>query len=201
MSCFWKPAAIVMLCMVLGCAHRASVAPSAAAPGEIVPPAGAGAVPLSAPGGAGAPPDSAGAAYAALDRARAGLPGLRASSDSTQAGGSRVDWTAYFDRDSLRFVRETIEIESYGKRTNEYVFEGGRLRVFASRGEHALTGPPTQRGPYRLRIAFDPAGGVIASEKFISEAQVPLEPSEPPAALGRADWLRGLIHPGGSSGH
>jgi hypothetical protein len=201
MSRFRNSAAIVMLCMVLGCAHRAPAAPSAAAMGEIARPAGAGDGPGSSPGGSPASSDSSGAAYAALDRARAALPGLRASSDSTEAGGSKVDWTAYFERDSLRFIRETIEIESYGKRTNEYVFESGRLRVFASRGAHALTGPPTERGPFRLRIAFDPDGGVIASEKFISEVKVPLEASEPPAALGRAEWLRGRIHPGDASGH
>lgn len=178
--------AIVMVCMVLGCAHRGSAPTPAGAKG-------APAAPNAAHAGAAAPSSGANSAYLALDQARASLASFHAAQGQAVAGGDTTLWWAYTDRDSLRYIREVIENPVYGRRTNEYVFAGGRLRVFASSGRISLTGPVSERGPYRMRIAFNSAGSVIASEKIVNEKPVSIEASEPPAALGRSDWLRALI--------
>ena len=88
----------------------------------------------------------------------------------------------------------------YTSYQGEYVFAGGRLRVFASSGGISLTGPLSERGPYRMRIAFDSGGNMIAAEKIVSEKPVSIEPSEPPAAIGRSDWLRAQLQAGVPSG-
>ncbi|MGH7742416.1 MAG: hypothetical protein ACRENS_10380 [Candidatus Eiseniibacteriota bacterium] len=129
------------------------------------------------------------------------MPHLTARADSTVSGGVPTHWVAYFDRDSLRFIEEIIEQPLYGPRTNEYAFEGGRLRAFASSGQLSLTGPGSERGPYRLRIAFGPDGEVTATEKIVSGARVSIEEFEPPAALGRAAWLRAQIGARAPAGH
>jgi hypothetical protein len=177
----WRTGALALAVWLLGCAHRPSAAPAGA-------PGAGGQAP---PGGAAG--DSLHGPYGALYRTRAELPRLSRLAGHREAPDSRLDWTAWSERDSLRFIREDLEVPLSGKHVNEYAFEHGVLAVFASSGEHALTGGPDERGPYRMRIAYDAAGKVVAAEKFVSDAGKALEPYEAPAALSRADWLRALI--------
>ena len=176
--------AIVMASMLLGCAHHMGGGAAGGVPGETTQ--------------AAAPADGP---FGALERGRAALAHCKSRRDSTQSGGLKVDWVAYFDRDSLRFARETIQQAPYGLRTNEYAFEDGRLRGFASSGAVSLTGPPDDRGPYTMRIAFGVDGTTTASEKIVSGAKVALEEYEPGAALGRAEWLRAQIRSSASQLH
>jgi hypothetical protein len=141
----------------------------------------------------------AGSPFAALERADAALSGYRVTPGQTVAGGDTTKWSAYFERDSLRLVREMLENPYNGRRTNEYLFEGGHLSVFAASGDLSLTGPPRERGPYHMRIAFDGEGRVLASEKFVNEHREPLEDFEPGAVLQRAAWLRATIHDASAS--
>ena len=188
--------AILLAALVLGCAHRPpSAAPALAQPSGAAPaPAGASpAAPL--PGGATptAAPTAVADPYAALERARASLASLRVVRGRFESGTDSVSWAAYYDRDSLRLITESIRTAVYGQRSNEYLFAGGVLRVFSSSGDHAMTGPGDQRGPYRARIAYDSAGTVVASEKFVSEQKGTFESFESSAAQGRADWLRAHV--------
>jgi hypothetical protein len=169
--------------LLWGCAHRSA--------GEAANDVAGGPSPAPA-AGALAPGDTAAIAtgpFAALEHTRASLAGFRTVQDSVQSGGLKSIWVAYVDRDSVRYIHETIDAPVYGRRTNEYLFIGGRLRVFASSGPHALNGPPDERGPYQLRIAFDPTGVETAAEKFVNDVSTKREDVEPPAALGRAEWL------------
>jgi hypothetical protein len=175
----WRSGALALAVLLLGCAHQPSAAPGAGGP--------------TRPGGAAAAGDSLHGPYAALYRAHAELPGLSRLAGHREVPDSRLDWTAWSEHDSLRLIREDLEVPLSGKHVNEYAFEHGVLAVFASSGEHALTGGPDERGPYRMRIAYDAAGNVVAAEKFVSGAGMALEPYEAPAALTRADWLRALI--------
>ena len=184
---------IVMVCLVLGCAHRGPATKPASEAATTTAPPAADQGPAALSSGVSSP-------YAALDQARASLATFHAAEGQAVAGGDTTRWLAYTDGDSLRYIREVVENPVYGKRTNEYVFAGGRLRVFASSGGISLTGPLSERGPYRMRIAFDSGGNMIAAEKIVSEKPVSIEPSEPPAAIGRSDWLRAQLQAGVPSG-
>ena len=179
----WRTGATTLAVLLLGCAHRPAAGPDGAS--------GTGG--QAPPGGGVAAADSLQGPYASLYRAHAELTRLDRLAGHREAPDSKLDWTAWSDHDSLRLVREDLEVPLSGRHTNEYAFEHGVLAVFASSGEHALTGGPDERGPYRMRIAYDRAGNVIAAEKFVSDARRALEPFEAPAVLARAEWLRTLI--------
>jgi hypothetical protein len=132
-------------------------------------------------------------AFAAVDSMRAHLGRLERTAGHAQLGNAVTDWEAYFKGSALRYARETIQSEDFGKRENEYLYEGARLRVFRSRGARSLTDPKDPRaGPFDLRIAWDAAGKVKTAFKNVGGRPANVEDSEPSGALGRAEWLRQL---------
>lgn len=190
MSRLAQSSMLALVLLIPGCAHRA--------------PAGAGGAPASgsadvrtgaAGGGTGgkATADSLSGPYGALGRARAAAARVTPKSGRREAPDSRMEWSAWSDRDTVFLIRESVEVPLSGVHVNDYAFEHGRLAVFVSRGEHALTGGPDERGAFHMRIAYGADGRVMASEKFVNERPQALETFEPPAALARADWLRALI--------
>jgi hypothetical protein len=133
-------------------------------------------------------------ALARMDTMRRHLSSMHVRRDSIETGGIVTHWSAWSQGKTPRFIRETIQQEDFGSRTNEYFYEHGELRAFVSRGDRSLTDPRNpEAGAYVLRVVWGRAGDVSRADKVVSGKPTPVEDTEPGGAKTRGAWLYQLV--------
>jgi hypothetical protein len=133
-------------------------------------------------------------ALARMDSMRRHLSSMHSRRDTVEIGGIVAHWTAWTSGKAPRFIRETIDQEEFGVRTNEYFYEHGELRAFVSRGPRSLTDPrnPTAE-PYVLRVVWGRSGDVSHADKVVADKPTPVEDNEKTGAKSRGLWLLQLV--------
>jgi hypothetical protein len=133
-------------------------------------------------------------ALARMDTMRRHLSAMHVRRDSAETGGIVTHWSAWTSGKTPRFIRETIQQEDFGSRTNEYFYEHAELRAFVSRGDRSLTDPRNpEAGAYVLRVVWGRAGDVNRADKLVSGKPTPVEDTEPGGAKSRGAWLYQLV--------
>ena len=123
--------------------------------------------------------------------------------DSIRGRGKSGDlvyaFSAYFDGESLRLIREYQDSGAYGHSDNDYYFVDGALTYYVQ-GQISRVlnpaGPPTSDAIV-VRLYFDPEGRLDHAEKTLNGFPVPLEGYEELSVRRRSEALREAALAGG----
>ena len=123
--------------------------------------------------------------------------------DTIQGRGKSGDlvyaYSAYFDGEDLRLIREHQDSGDYGHSDNDYYFVDGALTYYVQ-GEISRVlnsmGPPTSDAVV-LRLYFDTENRLEHAEKTLNGAPVPLEGYEELSVRRRSEALREAALAGG----
>jgi hypothetical protein len=129
----------------------------------------------------------------------AGLSGYDSIRGRGKSGDLSYGFSAYFDGENLRLIREHQDSGDYGHSDNDYYFVDGALTYYVQ-GQISRTlnpdGPPTSDAIV-VRLYFDPEGRLDHAEKTLNGAPVPLEGYEELSVRRRSEALREAALAGG----
>jgi hypothetical protein len=129
----------------------------------------------------------------------AGLPAYDSIHGRGKSGDLTYDFSAHFDGEDLRLIREHQDSGDYGHSDNDYFFVDGALTYYVQ-GQISRVlnpaGPPTSDAIV-LRLYFDPEGRLEHAEKTLNGAPVPLEGYEELSVRRRSAALREAALAGG----
>jgi hypothetical protein len=123
--------------------------------------------------------------------------------DTIQGRGKSGDlvyaYSAYFDGEDLRLIREHQDSGDYGHSDNDYYFVDSVLKYYVQ-GQISRVlnsaGPPTSDAIV-VRLYFDPEGRLDHAEKTLNGVPVPLEGYEELSVRRRSEALREAALAGG----
>ena len=118
---------------------------------------------------------------------------------SGKSGDLTYSYSAYFDGEDLRLIREHQDSGDYGHSDNDYYFVDGALTYYVQGQISRILnpgGPPTSNAIV-LRLYFDSDGRLAHAEKTLNGAPVPLEGYEELGVRRRSDALRESALAGG----
>lgn len=132
-------------------------------------------------------------------RIEAGLSDYDSIGGRGKSGDLAYAYSAYFDGEDLRLIREHQDSGDFGHSDNDYYFADGALTYYVQ-GQIARVlnpdGPPTSDAIV-LRLYFEPSGRLTHAEKTLNGAPVPLEGYEELSVRRRSEALRGAALAGG----
>ena len=132
-------------------------------------------------------------------RIEAGLAGFDSVTGRGQAGDADYRYTAYFEGDSLRLVRERRDSGDYGHSNDDYYYTNGRLTYYVQGQISRVvnpTGPPTSSAIV-VRLYFDDEERLVHAERTLNARAVPLEGYEELSVRRRSAALREAALAGG----
>ena len=150
----------------------------------------------------GAPVDTIGLMRSAREleaRLEASLAGFDSVTGRGQAGDLDFRYTAYFEGDSLRLIRERQDSGDYGHSNNDYYFTDGSLSYYVQGQISRVvnpTGPPTSSAIV-IRLYFDDQERLVHAERTLNARAVPLEGYEELSVRRRSAALREAAMAGG----
>ncbi len=125
------------------------------------------------------------------ERLRERLDDLREVEGEWGRGDASSTFTAYFDEDELRYLREEVSLGEYGSSQNEYFFRDGRLFLYQEEGERAVPGRESPRAAaVTVRISYGSEGEVFEARKTVNGEPAPPRPDEVEGASRHAEELR-----------
>lgn len=135
-------------------------------------------------------------AGASLAAAEAAVAGLRARLDSMTRvdaalaqGDAASSFSAYYEDGTLRVITESLDQGDYGRSEEEYFLVDGHVVYWAARGVRVRPGEPGAMDSVRWRVALDGSGAVVAGERLVNGAPVPLEEGRAATITGHAGAL------------
>jgi hypothetical protein len=169
------------------------------APGPATPPPGVAQSGLTAASGDG--PGTLNEALRGAAEIDAKRAAMRASSGTLAVGDTSATFEAFYEGVVLRTVEERTSHGRGGKAEKDYYLDdSGVLFYFHAEEERARTGQgESGTDQVRLRIVFDPAGNVRASEKTVNGQEQPLLDVDVQGVVARLGALRQAAEKGASS--
>jgi hypothetical protein len=129
----------------------------------------------------------------------ASLPTYDSITGRGQAGDLTYSYTAYFEGDSLRLIRERQDSGDYGHSDNDYYFTDGALSYYVQGQISRVVnpgGPPTSSAIV-IRLYFDSEERLVHAERTLNAVPVPLEGYEELSVRRRSAALREAALAGG----
>jgi hypothetical protein len=115
-------------------------------------------------------------------------PALRKIEGRIAEGDTHAGFEAFYEGTVLRQVEEEAAYGELGRGEKEYYLDSTGV-LFYYHGEEERSGG-TGKDSVSIRIAFDPAGNVRASEKTVNGQAAPLLDSDVQSAVARLGALR-----------